>query len=418
VQERTTALPRYLWSWVEHYTGTNPYRRLKVSVGPSRNFVTEVVTFDYGGGGYGIRLVHTGSYGYLIAAGWVRRLKAYAGAAGEIADVSADVQRVELEEASESPGRGRIWLDNSRRQYAGAGTGALLALRVGSRVRVGLGYRTAAGIETIWQPPRWIDGLRFVERGDGESDLVLELVDAWGLLERRRAFRQEEIVGRNLSSILTRAASRLSGQYSSSLHPNLNRTVARYIVAPSQGWAEVAREMGRSGGLLLRFRTNPGVADGRGWGSVALEAVALGGTAAYTYGPGPGEHPVLAVEDGPAVQTLGHVEVFGDGALGEAWDHDNVFALGHERLVQLHDLQITTDTDAATRASCELARAQREGWTGRLEAAPNLALEVFDVVLVKDRQGNVNGPRQVSHLRTVLDRRTGEYRQVVEYWRA
>ena len=170
-------------SFVEKYTGTVAYSRPQHTYAPASadyplNLWREPVPFDL-----------ASDYGQAIAydtgAAWLSTPSGVWTASFSVAplDVSEDVIEC-LTEEEPFAGRLRLVLRNDDGRYS-----TLPApLGTGAEIRLGVGYRTSAGVETSDGPIYWVEGIEH-RSGGGNATLVLTARDAWGIAGAWRARR-------------------------------------------------------------------------------------------------------------------------------------------------------------------------------------------------------------------------------------
>ena len=265
----------------------------------------------------------------------------------------------------------RIELDNRSGVYS---TGEGGALQLGQEVSIAWGYETAAGREAA-QPQRyWLREARREARA-GSAVTVLEAEDAWWFLGSMRARRQltwpahtasaQQILGR----LLTMAG--LSASLSNS-SPGIVATYPAMTISPNESLAlGISRLMTRVPDLL-RF------SDG------ALEAVHARATdePVYDYG-GERGHAILEARESSALSPVNHVQVYGDGALGQAMNQPELQRVGN-LLVQVIDRSLTTADAATSRAQDELRARGVLQPHARITAPVNAGQQLYDVISVTD----------------------------------
>ena len=409
----TAAFPRHTYTFVEQYGGAVPYNRPTLAVTPQRYVLTEWVPWDVASS-YGLQLLRTAAAWYLVGANRAYSSPLELGGAGQRVDTGADLVAFEsVEPAPNRAARLTVLLDNAGGTYGSSGQpGATLAVREGSQLALGLGYRTSDGDEYVWTVPWWIERLAFEdERGAGY--LRLECVDAWSYLERLRAPRQLVFpAGSTVGSVLNRLLWRVTGAALAETGP-LATAVPGFTVGAGESYAHAVRRLCGLAGVLVRFGTNQAAPDGCGLTSVVPAAPAYAaGASGYAYASadvaGATAHPIVRASHATGGQPYSQVELFGAADLvGEALDHAAIRRTWKNVPRKLVDRAADTQpkADAAAAAALTAARAGLTG--GYLEASPNVALEIGDVVDVTDpRAGLAAAKRTVVGIKTAYDRRT------------
>jgi hypothetical protein len=285
-------------------------------------------------------------------------------------------------------GRGKLTVLNPGGALSNAGLvgQANQALRQWSQVAISLGYRTAAGVETIAQAPLWVDAIEFHdETALGTPLVTLHLIDAWALLERL-SYRQSVTFTNQtpefiLDQILWHVCGTLGGTGNSRLGAF---ALSTFTVHAGESLAAVARRLVALGAVELVFRAVQGggvAGDGIGPGSVSCVGVSRGaGGPVYSYG-GSGQQPILSSHLRP-LATPAATSFLVDGSttasLTRNWEP--TWLLGRDLMVRKVDKalgnQPATDavaSDAATWYAPELAG-------GTLTVLVNVGQEVADQV--------------------------------------
>ena len=265
----------------------------------------------------------------------------------------------------------RLELDNQSGLYT---TGAGGALRLGQEVSVAWGYETAAGREAA-QPQRyWLREARREARA-GSAITLLEAEDAWWFLGAMRARRQltwpahTVSVQQILARLLTMAGLSSTLSHSS---PAIVVTYPAMTISPNESLAlGISRLMSRVPDLL-RF------SDG------AMEAVHALETdrPVYDYGGG-GGHAILEARESTALSPVNHVQVYGDGALGQAINQPELERVGN-LLAQVIDRSLTTPEAAMSRAHDELRARGVLKPSARITVPVNAGQQLYDVISVTD----------------------------------
>lgn len=385
---------------VERYTGAGAYAR------PLLFTALAATTFDANSWRDPVPLDADAPHGLALAGDsdnlWLTAPNAVWRAALDATprDLSGDVLWLAMRE---SPSGGTLTLalrnDDGRYDAVGDPSGAL---REGTELRVSPGYHTPDGPEVSEGPAFWVTGW---ERryGGGEATLVVHAGDGWALLAAWRARRQfawargEAALASILGFILQRAGLGLA-----SANPSGAMLAHRpaFTVHPGESGATAVRRLLAMAPDLLHFR-------GRIARLTQPQPTAAAGYAFGSY------HPVHHVRLAATAPDATRVQVYGNAGVAEAFDWRAIPLLG-ERLRQLNDLNRTTGAAAKSHAADILHHAHRDAQSGELQAPPNCALELHDVVAVHTPGNTAATTMRVTTLE--LDyRRTGtpKYQQKI-----
>jgi hypothetical protein len=286
------------------------------------------------------------------------------------ADVTADVIDVRM---VESPGGGRLTVTLRNDHHAYDDASLPPAVRLGAEVRVAWGYRTASGLETSAAAPFWVEGWERSAR-DGRALFTLRAVDGWGLLRGWRARRQlvwdagEKTAGEILAELFTRMGLRVSTASASGL---LTSLTPAFTVHPGEDAATAVDRLLRSLPDVLRFKSDA---------SATVIHPQEGDDTDYAYGTA---HVVLGGSHQPALSGVNWVQVYGSGLAAQEFLWEDMAAI-YDRLVQVHDLNLSTQADAEGRAATVLRRAALETPRGALTVPVHCGQELYDVVEVTD----------------------------------
>jgi hypothetical protein len=363
-------------TFVEKCTGTQAYSRPCHSYSPATaayvdNLWREPVPFDLMCE-YGLALAHGGSALWLsVPSGvWTAALD------DEPLDVTADVLEAVAEERPLG-GHLRLTLRNDDGRYTD-----LPLLKPGSEVRVSPGYVTASGPKASYGPAYWIDGVEMVS-GDGRAAVVLHGGDGWSALGGWRARRQYSwVVGeRNVFGILrflfARAGLEFSSVSGSSESANL---YPAFTVNPGESALTAVSR-------LLAFL--PDVIYLRGEFAFLKEPLATEVTA-YAYGT---EHALLRGRYWAGAVEPNRAQVFGDGVFAERLDWPGVEAV-YDRVVQVHDLNVTSVAQAEDRGDAVLRKAALAAANGEIAVPVNCGQELYDVIEVTDGGAGLSAARR------------------------
>ena len=315
-------------------------------------------------------------------------------------DLSADVLSLTMRE-SPSGSTVTLALRNDDARYNDVGDPDA-AIREGTELRVSPGYTTASGVEVSAGPTFWVTGW---ERryGGGEATLVVHAADGWALLAGWRARRQfawargEAAMASILGFILQRVGLGLQ-----STNPSQAMLTHRpaFTVHPGETGATAVRRLMAMAPDLLHFR-------GR---EAFVRQPQPTDAVSYAFGS---YHPVHHTRLAASAPDATRVQVFGAAGVGEAIAWREMPLVG-ERLRQVHDLNQDTLAKAEAHAAALLDRFQRDTVSGELQAPPNCAQELHDIVDIHPPNATAATTMRVAALE--LDyRRTGspKYQQKI-----
>jgi hypothetical protein len=365
-------------TFVEKYTGTQAYSRPCHSYSPATaayadNLWREPVPFDFTSG-YGLAVAQSTTALWLSAPSgvWTAALD------DEPLDVTADVLEAAAEDRPPpAGGRLRLVLRNDDGRYTG-----LSLLKAGAEVRVSPGYVTASGPQASYGPAYWVDGVELVS-GGGQAAVVLHGSDGWSALGGWRARRQYAWAAgeRNVFGILrflfARAGLEFSSVGGSSESANL---YPAFTVHPGESGLTAVRR-------LLAFL--PDVIFLRGEFAFLKEPLATE-SPAYAYGT---DHALLGGRYRAGAVEPNRAQVFGDGVFAERLDWPGVEAV-YDRLVQVHDLNLTSVAQAEERGDAVLRKAALAAADGEIAVPVNCGQELYDVIEVTDVGGGLSGDRR------------------------
>jgi len=112
----------------------------------------------------------------------------------------------------------------------------------------------------------------------------------------------------------------------------------------------------------------------------------------YAYGT---THAISAAnyEDEAASSTW--VQVHGKNVFAERFDWPGVASTGSDRLVEVLDANVTTQSQAEDRADAELRRAAVAATSGEITVPTNCGQELYDVIEVTDAVAGLSSARRV-----------------------
>jgi hypothetical protein len=371
-------------SFVEKYTGNQAYARpLWSHVTRFGDFATntwrEPVPFDLACD-YGIAMTHGSGHAWLSTPNGVWR----APTAGPVLDVTEDVLELR-EEITSFDGRVRIVLRNDDGRYSDLTAGDNSLIGPSCQVDLSPGYLTDQGARVSTGPRYWIEGWEYDCR-PGASTFVLLARDGWWLLRHWHARREyawsagESSIFQILSFMFSRAGLECGFLSASDALTSLKPSFA--IHPGEDGLTAIQR--------LLRMV--PDVVRMAGETAVILNPLP-DEAPTYAYGT---DHAVLQGRYAVADRALNRVAVFGRGPVVEAFDWPSVDAM-YDRLLQVHDLNLTAAEEAQARADALLREAAMASLAGEIVAPVNCGQELYDVVSVTDaRAGLSAAPRRVN----------------------
>lgn len=368
-------------SYVERHTGSTASRRPQLSnvlAGGTfgQGIWRDAVPFDLDTE-HGLAMASDGTTLWLSSPLGVWSMSLDGGAV----DVSDDVVALT---GRETPGGGRVTvtLRNDDGRYGRPGEGAIASVRHGSEVRVSPGYVTPAGVEVSGGPAYWVTGWEHRFQG-GHALFVLHAADAWWLLEGWRARRQHTwdagsaSVQGLLSEALRRVGLTLTASPGSS---TVSGHRPQFTISPGERGDAVVRRLLALVPDVLSFRGHRGL----------LRHPQSDDASAYAYGAG---HAIVEGRHGESAQAHTRVQVYGAAGVSEAFLWDEMALLG-ERLLQHHDVNLTTASKAQSRSGEIVRRLERESVWGEVTVAVNCGQELYDVVEVTDARAGLASARR------------------------
>ena len=370
----------YRLFFIEEYSGNFSYKRLtwshlQAGSAFADNRWREPVPFDLSST-YGVAITGDASTLWLsMPSGvWQGNL------AGTPVDVSDDVLDVELEEGPRG-GAALLVLRNDNGQYNAPGTGTLAALRPGSEVRVSPGYVTSAGPETVTGPSFSIQGWEY-RTGSGIGTFILRASLPWGLLEQWWARRQyswalgSTSVASILQFLLARAGMALDVSGASTICSTL---APAFTVHPGENGVSAVRRLLAIVPDVLLFQGLAGV----------LKNPQDSDATDYSYGT---DHSILSGRYVSTALEANRAQVFGQAGMAEAFEWDEITDV-HDRLRQVHDLNLDTQQKVTDRATTELRHQVLGPIAGVVAVPTNCGQELYDVVEVTDASAGLSGAR-------------------------
>jgi len=238
-------------------------------------------------------------------------------------------------------------------------------------VLISPGYHTSQGPEVSSGPTFWITGREY-EMSAGHCTFRVYLSDGWSILEGWRARRQlawaagQATVQQILTSLLARAGVSLSVLSSSTAFTSHQPD---FTVHPGEDSATAVRRLAATVPDVFFFREAKG----------CVKLLQASDPADYAYST---DHVLF---EGRYVSILGEynrVQAFGSGVTGEAFAWPEVEE-AHDRLLQVHDLNLDTGDKAQERAEALIQKSGRSA-TAEVVVPANCGQELYDVVQVSD----------------------------------
>jgi hypothetical protein len=367
----------YRLTFAEKFTGTVAYSRPYHSYSPATadfaaNLWREPVPFDL-----------ATEYGQAVAFGattaWLSTPSGVWSAPLAVTSLDVTTDVVECT-ARDAPFGGRLHL--VLRNDDGRYSAPPAPLRTGAEVRLSPGYVTSTGPQVSDGPAYWIDGIERAS-GRGEGLVVVTARDAWGLLDAWRARRTyawaagEKNVFGILQYLFSRAGLEFSGNGESAESSSL---APAFTVHPGQSALDAVRRL---------LRTVPDVVFVRGEFAFLKEPLASEASS-YAYGAAHRIHAGAHEDEAPSASR---VQVHGAGVFAERFDWPAV-QTANDRLVEVIDTNVTTQTQAEDRAEAELRRAGIEAQTGEIAVPVNCGQELYDVVEVTDAVAGLSAAKR------------------------
>jgi hypothetical protein len=384
-------------TYVEKYTGTVAYNRPQLSHSPAaqdyiQNLWREPIPFNLSTD-YGLAIAFSSAavWACTPAGVWYATLDV------PTSDVTADVLTADTDDRPYS-GHLRLELRNDH----GAYNGLPAPLRAGAEIAVSPGYVTTAGTEYSDGPRYWITRLEN-RTGRGRSTVVVEAQDCWSLLENWRARRQyswaagEKTVYAILQWVFARAGLDFSADGASSTSTSF---YPAFTIAPGESALTAVKRL---------LDMLPDVIRISGEFAYLHEPLASD-SADYAYGT---DHAIEEGRYGDEPPPANRAQVFGTGVFAEAYDWDAI-AETNDQPVQVADKNITTQAQAEARGDTLLRRSALAAPAGRLTAALNCGLELYDVIEITDPAAALTAAkRRVTALSLLYSAPAARYEQTL-----
>ncbi len=390
--------------FVEKYSGTASYSRpcwthSQATAEYISNLWREPVPFNLNSN-YGLAMAHSSSYAWLSAPSGVWR----AALSPSSVDVTNDLIALSAQAVPLS-GKLQIELRNDDGRYSVPAS----PIKLGSEISVSPGYRTASGIEVSGGPAYWIEGWTHTSRGGTpaggtaalgcSASLILHATDAWGLLERWKARRQFAWAAGSLNifQLLNFIMARAGLEFSSfSYSEALVNLYPAFTINPGEsGKTAVLRLLSMVPDVLL-FRGNCGY----------IINPQASDSSVYAYGT---SHAILEAEYSSYVKQANRVQVFGSGVFTEDWDWEEI-DLVYDRLAQVHDINLDSESEGHARGEAILRHAAIEGMDSHILVPMNCGQELYDVVDITCVLAGLSAAkRRVLSLHHLYDTQKGVY---------
>jgi len=284
------------------------------------------------------------------------------------------------------------------------GTGAYAQLRLGGQLNVSPGWQTTTGNQVSAGLRFWIDAIEHV-RAAGTATVLLHLISLWGLLAKVRPNRPVQhpagtkAINALISIIAARGglevASLSSSPAISSLKPAFTLRPGRSPVAALSDLLDLVEDEVRDAGEYLYLL----------WPASADASV-------YAYKDKGDAHLIQAarhVQRARPSHAMAHgVTPAGAAIYDEDIDPTAQAAFYHTTLADTQ--AIGTATEAGYVADALARQAAISGRADHLQAKPNVAQELWDVIDVTDAAlGYAAAKRRVTALRFLYDRQANKY---------
>ena len=363
-------------SFVEEFTGTPASSRPTLThLAPSAAFADNLwrdsVPFNLAST-YGVALTYGGgALWFSTPAGvWQAVLNLPA------LDLSADtLEATVVEEGFRAQATVRLRNDDGR--YDSPGAGSLAQLQQGAQLRLSPGYHTSAGVETSPGPLLWVTGWEH-QVGQGQAQLVLHAIGPWEELGQWHARRQfswdtgQASVATILKALLARMGLALDTTSASTVATSFSPA---FTVHPGESGYAAVRRLLELVPDALRFQ---------GATTVLFQTSATDPTD-YAYGT---DHVIPRASYATGTPTANRIQVFGDTGVGEGFLWQDL-ELRQPEMVQVHDLNLTTNQNLQDRVDAELRRRTIHTPAGELSVPANCGQELYDVVEVTDARAGL-----------------------------
>jgi hypothetical protein len=368
----------YRMFFIEKYSDSQAYSRpMWTNLSLLGDFTThnwrEPVPFDLSSE-YGIAIAHDSSYAWLSTPSGVWR----APLSTPAFDITGDVLELQME-CEPFDGRLRIVLRNDDGRYSDLSP---TVIKRGSQIDISPGFVTDEGPQYSQGLCFWIDGWEH-DSGSGAATLTLLARDGWSLAEGWRARREYawQAGESNVYQILSFIFSRAGLQYdcrSSSL--TLTSLQPAFAIHPEEDGRTAVRR------LLAMV---PDVILMSGEDAVGVNPLA-DDDSAYSYG---GDHPILRGRYAARTPQYNRVQVFGRDVMLDSLDWSSIADV-YDRLLQVHDVNLTTADALQQRADALKREAEMASLAGEIVAPVNCGQELYDVVTITDNCAGMSAARR------------------------
>ena len=110
----------------------------------------------------------------------------------------------------------------------------------------------------------------------------------------------------------------------------------------------------------------------------------------YSYGI---DHPILESRFSYPASKYNRVQVYGSSFLGESFEWEELEEV-HDRLLQMHDVNLDTQTKVDERSQALLQEALSPSTSGQLKVAVNCGQELYDLVEVTDSRAGLSADKR------------------------
>ncbi|TAK33758.1 MAG: hypothetical protein EPO21_11800 [Chloroflexota bacterium] len=376
-----------LW-YLEKYTGTVAYSRpywshgIRGAADYASNVWREPVPFDLSST-RGLSMAYSSPSAegqvFVTASSGVWR----AALSSTVHDLTGDVLELNLHEG-ERAGRAVVTLRNDDGRYNAGGSFAE-GLGKGWQLEVSLGARTTEGNETGTARLFWIQSWRRSCEAR-RAVIVLEAVDAWGLLELWRARRHLSWTAGSMTrfQLLQAVVGFVGLELASigSLSSEMSADQPAFAIAPGESGATAVRRLLDQVPEVLFWRQATGY----------VKSVSASDSASYAYGT---DHVIYRGEAMEEAYRVNRVQVFGAGTYGEEQTWDEIAGVG-DRLTQVVDLNLNTADRVNGRAAAVKRKWELAATPTMLVTPVSCGVELYDVVTVTEsRLGLSTAKRRV-----------------------
>lgn len=245
-------------------------------------------------------------------------------------------------------------------------------LRIGSEVRIGMGYKTASGPLASDGPWCWIDGIEY-RTGRGVGSVVISGRNGWGLLEAWRARRTYAWAAgqTNVFNIVLQLFARVGLEFSSiSASADATNLKPAFAIQPGESGLTAVRR-------LLAMLSDVIYLEGQ-YGY--LRNPLASDAAVVDYGA---TYPILAARYASGGAKANRVQVFGATTFSEAFDWPSI-DLAYDRVSYVSDRNLATQGQTDSRAAALLRHALTEARSDEITVPVHCGLQLWDVISATD----------------------------------